>query len=336
MTAVTSPAPRSAWHSLFAADRDAVLCQAPEWTDVLCAAGYADRSRLYELGDGRRLLLPLVGRRGVSASMPEAWGMGGVLADGPLRPDDLAFVGRDLASLPSVRVAVRPNPVHAGVWQAAGGRPVRRRAHVLDLGGGPDTVFSQRFSSDARRSVRKAERAGLEIRCGSDKRLLADYRRLFDLSVARWAAASHEPLALARLRANRRDPRAKFERLAAAFPTRLRVWLAYDGEAPVAGVVVLLAAAASYTRGAMDRDRITASSANELLHWLAIQDACAAGCRTYHLGDSGSSVSLARFKEKLGARPVVYAERRFERLPLTRAEALARGTVKRIVGFRDA
>ena len=44
--------------------------------------------------------------------------------------------------------------------------------------------------------------------------------------------------------------------------------------------------------------------------------------RSYHLGESGASRSLAHFKEKFGARPVPYAEYRLERLPLTRAGAV--------------
>jgi lipid II:glycine glycyltransferase (peptidoglycan interpeptide bridge formation enzyme) len=207
---------------------------------------------------------------------------------------------------------------------------------VLDLTGGPDTIFNDRFSADVRRAVRKALRSGIELRCGTGPELLRDYRSLFELSVERWAAAQHEPLALARLRAHRRDPQTKLAGLAARFPDRVRIWIAYEDNHPVAGIVVLLASAASYTRGAMDRSRITASSANEILHWHAIQEACAAGCLTYHLGESGQSASLGRFKEKLGARAVHYAERRFEKLPLTRADVLARTVVKRAIGFRDA
>jgi hypothetical protein len=54
------------------------------------------------------------------------------------------------------------------------------------------------------------------------------------------------------------------------------------------------------------------------------------------MGESGRSVTLARFKEKLGAQPVDYAEYRFERLPISRADGLIRSAVKRVVGFRDA
>jgi hypothetical protein len=336
---VTTPAPRDAWRNLLTADRGAVLCQAPEWTDALCSGGaFADASRHYALSDGRSLVLPLVQRRGplrVLGSMPDAWGMGGLLADAPVRPADVRAIGADLAGLAALRVTVRPNPLHAGVWASAGGTTIPRRAHVLDLSGGPDAVWGQGLSGSARRSVRKAERSGLTVRCGNGPELRRDYRRLFDLSVRRWAQAQHEPVALARARARRRDPPGKLDRLAANLEDRLRIWLAYADGLPVAGIVVLLGPAASYTRGAMDRAHIASSGANELLHWRAIQEACAAGCTAYHMGETGQSVPLARFKEKFGARPVDYAEHRFERLPLTRADAAVRGAVKRAIGFRD-
>ena len=86
----------------------------------------------------------------------------------------------------------------------------------------------------------------------------------------------------------------------------------------------------------MNKELAAPTCANHLLEWLAIRSACAAGCDAYHLGESGPSRSLARYKEQFGARPVDYAEHRFERLPLTRADTLARSAVKRALRFRDA
>jgi lipid II:glycine glycyltransferase (peptidoglycan interpeptide bridge formation enzyme) len=207
---------------------------------------------------------------------------------------------------------------------------------VLELEGGKDEVWGARFASSARRAVRKAERAGLEIECGSGERQLEAFRDLFDRSVERWAQAQHEPRMLARLRARLRDPPRKFRAIAAAIGPSLRVWVARRDGTPVASILVLLGGDAHYTRGAMDKELIGPTAANELLHWLAIGEACEAGCRRYHMGETGSSRPLARFKEKLGARPLPYADYRFERLPLTRADAAVRGLVKRALRFRDA
>jgi hypothetical protein len=345
---VTTPAPRGVWREVLAADRDALAFQAPEWTDAICATGrYEDASRLYEVGCGARMILPLARRKGPfpralapQESMPHAWGMGGVVADAPIEAAELSLIAADLASLPALRTSIRPNPLHAGLWAHAteplGVTSLPRRAHVLDLQGGADEVWQRAFASSARRGVRKAERSGLHIKCGCSDELLAEFHKLLGCSVKRWAQAQHEPLALARLRARQRDPLAKFKLIARAMGASLRVWVAYREGVAVASIVVLLGADASYTRGAMDKGLAGPVAANELLHWLAIRDACAAGCARYHMGESGASVSLARFKEKLGARPVAYAEYRFERVPLTAADAAARGLVKRVLRFRDA
>jgi lipid II:glycine glycyltransferase (peptidoglycan interpeptide bridge formation enzyme) len=317
-----------AWRELMRRDPDALACQSPEWLDALAASGWRDVSRLYDHG----VLLPLARRRGIVASMPEAWGMGGTLADGPA---DLRPVVDDLRRMRALRVSVRPNPLHAAAWREATERvphqAIPRRAHVLDLAGGPDSVWTDGFASSARRAVRKAE---VDVSCAATPEALRDYRTLHERSVERWAAAQNEPLTLARARANHRDPPQKLARLAGALGEGFRLWMAYREGTPVAGIVVLLGPNASYTRGAMDKGRV--NGANELLHWHAIQEACAAGCRSYQMGESGGSRNLARFKEKLGARPHDYAEYRFERLPLTRADAVVRGAIKRAVGFRDA
>jgi hypothetical protein len=162
------------------------------------------------------------------------------------------------------------------------------------------------------------------------------FHQLLQLSIDRWAGQQHEPLRLARWRGHRRDPLEKFQRMAETLGEAMRIWVAWKDGAPAASIMVLQGANAHYTRAAMDKDLAGPTQANVLLNWRAIQDACEAGCRRYHMGESGESSSLASFKVKLGARPVPYREYRFERLPLTRADAVARGLVKRVLRFRDA
>ncbi len=113
------------------------------------------------------------------------------------------------------------------------------------------------------------------------------------------------------------------------------IWVAWADGQPAAAIVVLQAANANYTRGMMDKELAGPTRANYLLHQLAIEDACNAGCRYYNMGESGTSPSLAQFKTRFGARPRPYTEFHIERLPITALDRRARGIVKRIVGFRD-
>jgi hypothetical protein len=343
---VTSPAPRDVWRELIAADPEVLVMQSPEWLDAVCAGGgYVDASRLYETAAGTRLVLPMVRRTGLMpadlaprASMPHAWGMGGLIGGRQASEEELAAVIADLATGSSVRTHIRPNPLHDGMWRHAaelGALTIPRRAHVLDLSGGADRVWMA-MRSEARRGVRKAERSGVEVECDSTGQLLPVFHDLLRLSVERWAKQQHEPAILARFRARRRDPLIKFQRMADALGEAMQVWVAWKDGEPAASNIVLRGTNVNDTRGAMNKELARPTSANDLLEWRQIEDACEAGCHWFHLGESGNSRGLAQFKEKWGAQAVPYSEYRFERLPLTRSDQLLRTTAKRVLRFRDA
>jgi hypothetical protein len=78
---------------------------------------------------------------------------------------------------------------------------------------------------------------------------------------------------------------------------------------------------AVYVRGCSELVLTRRTKANDLLQRLAIEEACAEGCRYYHMGESGGVASLEFFKERFGARPVRFSELRLERLPVTSLEA---------------
>jgi lipid II:glycine glycyltransferase (peptidoglycan interpeptide bridge formation enzyme) len=337
---VTTPADRGVWKEVLAADPHALVTQTPAWLDCLCeVGGYADASRLYELADGRRLIVPLARKRTRQASLPASWGFGGPIVEGALRPEDAELVLADLAGSGALRTSLRPNPRHAPVWAAVrrkGVVSVPRRAHLLDLEGGFERVWNERFTDHARRAVRKAERSGLTVECDTTGRLVPVYYGLYEQSLERWSQTLHEPLWLARLRAQRRDPQRKLEALALALGASARVWVASLDGRPAAAILVLQGTNAHYTRGAMDRELAAPTRANHLLHRLAIEDACNAGCLAYHMGESGTSSGLARFKEGFGARPYVYAEYHLERLPITATDRYLRSAVKRVIGFEEA
>jgi Acetyltransferase (GNAT) domain len=343
---VTSPAPREVWQEVLKADAQTLVFQTPAWLDCICAlGGYEDASRLYETPGGRRLVLPMVRRKGLpealtsQASLPLGWGIGGLVAPGPIEAEDVAAVFADLAGRAVLRTSLRPNPLDAQVWAAA--RPpgviaVPRLAHVLDLEGGFERVWAKRFASETRTAVRKAERSGLVVACDTSGRLVPDFYDLFRLSIDRWARRQHEPRPLARWRGRRRDPLRKFQLVAQALGAASRLWVAWHDGRPAAAILVLQGANASYTRGVMDKELAGPTQANVLLHRLAIEEACRAGCRYYHMGESGPSPSLAQFKRRFGANAYGYAEYRLERLPITSVDAHLRGLVKRLIGFKDA
>jgi lipid II:glycine glycyltransferase (peptidoglycan interpeptide bridge formation enzyme) len=191
------------------------------------------------------------------------------------------------------------------------------------------------MSSACRRSIRKADYSGVEVEMDSTGRLAPVFHDLFKRSVDRWASHQHEPLALARFRASRRDPLSKWEQIARSLGGACEFRVARHGGVPVAAIIVLRGRNAHYTRGAMDRDLAGPVRANHLLMWSAIQDAVQHGCDQFHMGESGASTSLARYKEQFGAVAHDYADYVLERLPISRIDAGLRSTVKRAIRFKD-
>src|SRR5207248_11378461 len=116
----------------------------------------------------------------------------------------------------------------------------------------------------------------------------------------------------ARGRARRRDPPQKFRTVARNLGPACRVWVAWRHGEAIASVVVLAHGGHSTMwRAAMDKDAARGTGATELLHRLAIEEACAFGQRFYHLGDSAPGSSLARHKRGFGAVDVPYEGYRF-------------------------
>jgi hypothetical protein len=212
---VVSPAPRAIWQAVFDGDAEAVPYQSPQWTDALCRSTHRrDRSRLYTFDDGVQMVLPLVGYRRVPAaadlagSMPWGWGIGGLVSTSPVTAEHVSAVVDDLTThAPYVRLNIRPNPRAADVWKAAmpaGAHRIARLAHAIDLDGGFDAVWHDRFSASTRKYVTKAEQSGVVVECDDQGRLVPVYYDLFREATQRWAAQQHEPLLLARLRGHRR------------------------------------------------------------------------------------------------------------------------------------
>jgi hypothetical protein len=339
---VISPAPRDAWHEVLGADPYALETQSPAWTDAMCDGGaYEDASRCYEVG-GRVMVLPMLRRRlggllAIDAANPLQCGAGGLLAPGGPTPDDTAVVFRDLAERRVALQTVWPNPILAPRWAASvppSVSVVPRLGHMLDLDGGFDHVWRTRFEGSARTGARKAEREGVEVECDTTGRLVPEMYQMLEDAVARWARLQHEPYWLALRRQRARNPLERFQAMARHLGSRCRVWIARIEGRPAACMLVLLGTNAYDFRAAMNED-LQHYRAQDLIERLSVEEACNAGCRYYYMGDSGTSRTLAAYKEQFGARPYHYAEYRLERLPFTEAERALKSVVKRAIRFRD-
>ena len=240
-----------------------------------------------------------------------------------------------------------PNELAAGIWHynvsdwlSASSQFAAvehgMQCHVLDLAGGFATVWQDRFRGTVRTAIRKAERSGLEVEVDRSGRLLPEFFSLLDSSLERWAGMQHEPLWMTRWRTIRFAPPAMLAAVAKHFGSGCAVWMARSKGEPVAAIVVLSSGAyAKYWRGAMNKQLAGPTRANDLLHRLAIEEACQNGYGFYDMGMTRPASPLAAFKEKLGAVPRPVHSLRAERLPIEAVRTSSRGLVKKIIGFKD-
>lgn len=342
---VTSPAPRDTWQRWVDQNDRALITQTPDWLDCICATdSYDDASRFYAFGDSGGIVVPLARRRGWPARLiaqdawPSEWGIGAPVTAQAPDPRHVRAVFEDLARLPSNRVSVRFGPNVDPVWLScvpSAFTTVPHTTYVLDLDGGFGDVWGH-FKSSVRTAVRKGEKAGVEVEVDRTGRLVPEFYALYQHSIARWAQQANEPLALARWRRSRIDPLRKFETVAETLAESCAVWMAsYRGERVAAMVVLRHGPHAKYWRAGMVKELANPVRATTLLHKLAIEDACASGCRFYHFGDSAPDSSVSVFKERLGAHGYPSFGCRREVLPLTAGDQLLRGAVKRLIGFKD-
>lgn len=342
---VTTPAPRKTWCELADEDREARITQTPAWLDCICATGpYRDASRLYEFEDGRRLLLPLVARRqrprwlGEEESWPGEWGMGGLVCPEGVGVVEARALFDDLARRPANRVSVRFRPGDDETWARTAPASFRlepHTAHVLNLEGGFNAVWERRFHRSVRQGARRAERSDIEVEVDRTGRLVPAFYHLFEQSIARWARQQHEPLALARWRRKHVFPQRRLETVATQLGESCTTWMAWRAGEPAAAIVILRHGNhALFWRGAMNRELAGPTNANHLLHRLAIEDACAAGCRQYDMGGSLQGASLARFKQSFGTDSLSSPRYYRERLPVHAADRGLRKAVRRAIRFQ--
>lgn len=338
---ITSPAPRDIWHALLESDGRALISQTPEWVDCLCMAEpYRDASRLYETAGGRKIVVPLVRRKGLpralttEASLPHGWGIGGLVADGGARPEDVHTVMADLLARPILRTSVRPDPLGADLWEAGvpqGFVKVPHLTHVLDLAGGFEGVWADRISSKTRTKIRRAERSGLVVECEAGETLIPVFYDLYIRWLDHRARQRRIPVSVARWLGRRRELLQKFTTVAEAFGDACRTWVArLDGRPVAASILLIYGANAMYWRNASDKESAGSTRANDLLQRMMIEDACSAGCRYYHMGESGGVASLMHFKSRFGAVPYNYFEYFRERLPFTNLADRLHGLGKRV------
>ncbi len=313
---VVSPAPRDVWLELFGASDDSLVYQSPSWFESLLESGYRDASRFYTLQSGRRLVLPLARGRWPKlghASLPAGWGIGGLITAGRVLRSDVGAVAADPWLASTGPIVIKPGPLAAPAWADAlpGMAGARHSVHILDLAGGYDQVWD-RYSSDTRKMIRRAERAGVVVERGNSAHLIEAFHELYDRWLVERARRLHRPVVMQRWSGRRNEPPARLGLLARRLGDRCQLWVASVDDRPAAALVTFIDGTLAVNwRSTMDRDRTGKTQANYLLQAQAIEHASRAGCGLFHMGESGGVSGIEEFKEHFGAVKHPYLEYTF-------------------------
>jgi lipid II:glycine glycyltransferase (peptidoglycan interpeptide bridge formation enzyme) len=253
---------------------------------------------------------------------------------------DIQFILGELAHQSINRTTFHINPIVSPLWESAepipGVTPIPRLSHILELDGGFNTIWSEKFSSSTRRAVRKAERSHLTIEWDDTGKYIPIYYEMFMEWATRRGKQRHLPAWMVRASNRRREPLERYQLIAQAFHQACRVYIAKLGGQPIAAAIFLLYNQnAIYYRGTSLREEANLVRANDLLHSRMIEDACDAGCRFYHMGESGGVESLMRFKEGFGAQPNASHDYLIEPIPMQHFTRQVYKVVKMVEGLKN-
>jgi hypothetical protein len=160
----------------------------------------------------------------------------------------------------------------------------------------PERVELLRVDSAIRRAVNKALRLGVKVREAESERELRAWYRLYAHTMCKLALLPN-PYRLFELAWRYLRSRGMLRLLLAEYVKEGKRKL-------VAGNLLLYYGQTISFDSSGWSEQDQALRANDLLHWQAIYDACAAGARWYDFGDvSLDNAGLARYKTKWGAKP---------------------------------
>ena len=162
---------------------------------------------------------------------------------------------------------------------------MRKVSLTLALDRDPDVLFKG-FSSKHRTNIRRAEKNGLTVRIGGLELLDAFYT----VMERSWQQLG-TPL-------YRKD---YFRAILETFPADTRIFLCEKGTEPIAVAFNGYGNGVAEGMWAGGGPRSRELSANYVLYWEMMRDACLRGCTRYHLGRSTADSGAEEFKKKWNA-----------------------------------
>jgi hypothetical protein len=293
---VTAAADAASWDRVARAALGSTIYHTRAWAQACADALPASTAvaRLYRFDDGDEVLVPgvvtrVLGGSGRCFRSSPPFDYGGPVSAQRLDSEKVASIAQDLRSAGYASVDVYESPY--AISPALDGFSVTPQwTHSIPLDGGFDHVWMSRFSKNARRFARHAEKSGVVIREATERSDVGELYRLYLLSAERWG----EKLTWLR-------PRELCEAAFDMGPDRARLWLAeHEGEVVAASMDYLHSSMCFAGWRAFD-DSYSALKVNYALLANSVRHAAERGCEYYDLGASSGLEGVEEFKQRCGA-----------------------------------
>jgi CelD/BcsL family acetyltransferase involved in cellulose biosynthesis len=288
---------------LEASEGDYTFSQTPRFGEAVARAfsEYTFEPWMFDFSDGRRVLLPLVRVRRRPSRLrcfegaPFGLNAAPIVIGGPL---DRRHVVALLDRLRPDMLRINTGATVEDPWSAAEVTEIfdaiQSSSHVLELEGGMEKIWGERFTSKVRNQCRSAVRKGVEVRQATGPKDFESYYAIYASATRGWGFASPP------------YPPNLFRELAGLLGHGVELKLAFFLGRAIAGILLLHGRWSTlYWGAAMLKEFGNYSPHNALLR-TAIEDACQRGMKHFDFGSSGPLESVRGFKESFGARPVRY------------------------------
>jgi CelD/BcsL family acetyltransferase involved in cellulose biosynthesis len=161
--------------------------------------------------------------------------------------------------------------------------------HTLDLGLGVEAVRAA-YHDSHKRSLRKAQKAGLVVVLATDENDFDAYYGLYLETLRRWSDSTLI-----------RFPRSLFDEIQRRQSRALRLWAAMLDGRMIAGMLVFYhRRTACYWHGASGQEAMSCGAGPFLMDEV-VRSACEEGVVWFDLGPSGGLRGVEEFKERFGA-----------------------------------
>jgi CelD/BcsL family acetyltransferase involved in cellulose biosynthesis len=295
--------------------------EAPGWRALLEKTfGYAYSPFDVSLRSGVRVAIQtfIVERRlgvfDVLYSVPPYY-YGGLRAPRGLSTEEcleLAEAIEDARRIHSLTLALHPLDPSAATATESLGRYVHSRSstHILELQASFDELWKGAFDRQQRNRVRRALRAGVQVRPDASDAALERFQEAYRECAVRWKLADGEP------------PR-YFSDLKRFLEPQLVTWVATVDGKIVAGLMVLNHGDTAYFLHEASLVEYWGCCPNNLLYATAIEGACNAGMRYCDFLPSNRIPGIEEFKHTFGGQPRAFNIYRFTNKAYARVRDLA-------------